>query len=58
MHNLVSLKELARMLGKSENSIRYHVRMGRIKPTLKFGRAMSFNPDEVMKQLKRPVNNQ
>lgn len=54
--NLVSLKELAKLLGKSENSIRYHVKMGRIKPTIRYGRVMSFDPEEVIKQLKRSVH--
>ncbi len=52
---LVTLKELARLLGKSENSIRYHVRMGRIVPTLKLGRSMSFDPEEVLNQLKQRI---
>lgn len=54
--NLVSLKELAKILGKSENSIRYHIKMGRIRPTLRYGRVMSFDPEEVIKQLKRGVS--
>lgn len=54
---LLSVRELAIALGKSENSIRYHIRMGRIKPTLKFGRNMSFDYDQVIKQLKRGVSN-
>jgi len=50
---LVSLAELAQTLGRSENSIRYHLRMGRIKPTVKLGRCYCFNLDQVMKDLQR-----
>ena len=50
---LVDLKTLSKLLGRSENSVRYHVRMGRIVPTLRFGRSMSFDFDEVIRQLKR-----
>lgn len=50
---LVTLKELSQILGKSEASIRYHYRMGRILPSARFGRVYSFNPAEVMKQLQR-----
>ena len=53
--NLVGIKELAIILGKSENSIRYHIKMGRIKPTLRFGRSMSFDPNEVVKQLQKAI---
>lgn len=49
---LVTLKELAKVLGKSENSIRYHIKMGRIRPKLRFGRVMSFEVDEVIRQLR------
>ena len=51
----LSLKKLAAFLGKSESSIRYHIRVGRIVPTLKYGRAMSFDTDEVIKQLQRGI---
>jgi predicted site-specific integrase-resolvase len=54
---LIQVKELSQILGRSENSIRYHMRMGRIKPTAKFGRSYSFDPEEVMKQLKRELKN-
>ena len=54
---LISVKDLAAALGRSENSIRYHIRMGRITPTLKFGRCMSFDLQQVIKQLKRGVSN-
>jgi len=53
---LVSLKELAKILGKTESSLRYHLAMGRIKPSAKFGKRMSFNPEEVLKQLRREIN--
>jgi DNA-binding transcriptional MerR regulator len=49
----VSIKELSAILGRSENSLRYHYRMGRIKPTIRFGRTYSFNLDEVIEQLKK-----
>ncbi len=52
---LVSLKALSQLLGKSENSLRYHLKMGRIKPAVKFGRSYSFDPAEVLKQLKRGI---
>ncbi len=52
---LISLKELSVVLGKSENSIRYHIRMGRIRPAARFGRVYGFDPDEVLRQLKRDV---
>ena len=55
MNTFVSLKELSRLLGKSENSIRYHVRMGRIRPSVRYGRVMAFDYVEVIKQLKRGV---
>lgn len=54
---IVSLKQLAQILGKSENSLRYHVRLGRIKPAFKFGRTMSFDLDDVFRQLKRGIRN-
>ena len=53
--NLVSLKDLAQILGKSENSLRYHLRMGRFSPTVRYGRVMSFNPNKVIEQLQRGV---
>ena len=53
--NLVTIKELSKILGKSENSIRYHIRMGRIKPKLKFGRSMSFEVEDVLRQLQRGI---
>lgn len=54
--NLVSLKQLSVILGRSESSLRYHLRMGRINPTVKFGRVYSFDPEEVLKQLQRGLN--
>lgn len=56
LRRLISLKELASELGRSENSIRYHLRMGRITPKIKLGRSMSFDLDDVLKQLQRGVN--
>lgn len=53
--NIVSLKELSKLLGKSEASIRYHIRMGRITPTLLYGRVMAFDPDGVLRQLQRGI---
>ena len=50
---LVSLNELATFLGKSPSAIRYHMRMGRIIPTIKLGKTYSFDPDEVLKRLKQ-----
>lgn len=52
---LVSLKELSHVLGRSENALRYHVRMGRIRPSAKFGRVYSFDPEQVMKDLQRDI---
>jgi hypothetical protein len=52
---LIGLNELAKILGKSSSAIRYHMRMGRIKPTAKFGRTCSFDTDEVLRQLKREI---
>lgn len=52
---LVSLRSLASLLGKSESSLRYHLRMGRITPAAKFGRTYSFDPEDVLRQLKRGV---
>lgn len=51
--NLVSLKELSVILGKSESSIRYHIRMGRIVPTIKLGKNYSFDANEVIQRLKQ-----
>lgn len=50
---LLSLKELSQILGRSENSIRYHIKMGRIQPTVRLGRTYSFDPDDVMRQLQK-----
>lgn len=50
---LLNIGELSLLLGRSENSLRYHIRMGRIKPTAKFGRCYSFDPDDVLKQLQK-----
>lgn len=50
---LVSLKELSIILGKSESSVRYHMRMGRIVPTIKLGKNYIFNPVEVIQRLKQ-----
>lgn len=55
MSKLVTIKELSIILGKSESSLRYHIKMGRIKPTIKLGRSMSFDPGEVLKQLQRGI---
>ena len=55
MSKFISLKELAIKLGKSESSIRYHIRMGRIKPEIKLGRSMLFDLDKVISQLKRRI---
>ncbi len=55
MKSFVPLKELCIILGKSENSLRYHLRKGRIKPTLKLGRHMLFDPEQVLRQLQRGV---
>jgi hypothetical protein len=52
---LVEFKELSQILGRSENSLRYHFRMGRFTATAKFGRSYSFDPDEVLKQLQRGI---
>jgi predicted HTH domain antitoxin len=52
---LISLKQLSKFLGKSENSIRFHIKMGRIKPSGKLGRCYLFNPKDVLAQLKRDV---
>lgn len=52
---LLTLKDLSTALGKSENSIRYHLKMGRIKPTVRFGRVYGFNLEQVMLQLKKAV---
>lgn len=54
---LVSLKELSCLLGRSENALRYHMRMGRIKPAIKLGRVYSFDPEQVMKELQRSIRN-
>lgn len=53
MLKLVSLKELSVILGKSESSIRYHIRMGRIVPTIKLGKNYSFDANEVVQRLKQ-----
>jgi hypothetical protein len=53
LKELVSIKELARALGRSENSVRYHIRMGRIKPAIRLGRTYSFNVDDVIGQLQK-----
>jgi hypothetical protein len=53
--NLISLKQLCKFLGKSENSVRFHIKMGRIKPSGKLGRCYLFNPKDVLVQLKRDV---
>lgn len=50
---LLTLKELAKVLGRSESSVRYHVRKGRIQPTFRLGRSMSFAEEEVLKSLKK-----
>jgi len=50
---LVSLQELAAILGKSESSIRYHMRCGRIVPKLKLGKTYSFDAQEVVKRLQK-----
>lgn len=50
---LVSLRELSQILGKSESSIRYHVRMKRILPHGKLGRNYCFDINEVMKQIRK-----
>lgn len=50
---LVRLKELSFILGRSESSLRYHFRLGRFKPAAKLGRSYSFDPEEVLKQLRR-----
>lgn len=52
---LVSLKELSILLGRSEHSLRFHIRKGRITPAAKFGRSYSFDPDEVLRQLQKGV---
>ncbi len=52
---LLSLKELSCALGKSEESIRYHIRRGRIAPTGRLGRVYVFNLESVLKQLQRGV---
>lgn len=51
----VNVKELSQILGKSENSIRYYIKMGYIKPTTRYGRVMSFDPNEVINRAKRFV---
>lgn len=51
----ISLKELSIKLGKSESSIRYHIRRGRIKPAFKLGRSYSFDLENVMKQLQQSI---
>lgn len=50
---IISIKELAVILGKTESSIRYHIRMGRIKPTVRFGRSYGFDPEQVVKDLQK-----
>jgi predicted site-specific integrase-resolvase len=55
MSKYLSLKELGLLLGLSENSLRYHLRMGRIKPSLKLGTRMLFDVDEVICQLQRDI---
>lgn len=52
---LISLKELAKLLGKSESSLRYHQKMGRITAIAKFGRCYSFDPEQVLKQLSKGI---
>lgn len=51
----LTTKELASELGKSENSIRYHIKVGRIKPSIKFGSTLGFELNDVIKQLKRDI---
>ncbi len=52
---LVGFKELSQILGRSENSLRYHFRMGRFIAAARFGRSYSFDPNEVLKQLQRGI---
>jgi hypothetical protein len=49
---LVSCKEIAQILGLSENSIRWHVRMRRINP-VRLGKRLLFDPDQVVNQLNK-----
>lgn len=54
----ISIKELSEKLGVSESSLRYHLRMGRIKPSLKLGVRMLFDPQEVIRQLQKDIRRQ
>lgn len=50
---LVSFKQLSLILGKSESSLRYHMRMGRITPCSGLGRCKVFDVEEVLREIKR-----
>ncbi|WP_413578219.1 helix-turn-helix domain-containing protein [Bdellovibrio sp. HCB290] len=56
MSKFITIAELSKLLGKSENSLRYHLKQGRIKPTIKLGRSMLFDPEQVIKQLQRSIS--
>lgn len=51
--NFLTTRQLAQELGRSENSIRFHIKKGRIKPTLKLGRIRLFTMEDVLRQLKK-----
>lgn len=55
MNKYMSMKELSEMLGLTENSLRYHFRMGRIRPSLKVGSRLLFDPADVVRQLQRDI---
>lgn len=54
---LVNFKDLSKLFGRSENSLRYHFKKGRFTASAKFGRSYSFAPNEVLKQLQRGIKN-
>jgi predicted DNA-binding transcriptional regulator AlpA len=54
-HKLISFKELSQIIGCSENSVRYHYRMGRFKAAAKLGKRVLFDANEVLAQLKRDL---
>ena len=48
----VDTKKLAVILCMTVDAIRYHIKMGRIVPTVRLGRKMLFDPEAVLAQLK------
>jgi len=48
----VDTKRLALILCMTVDAVRYHIKMGRITPTVRLGRKMLFDPEAVLAQLK------